>query len=168
MPPYKIRAISLKSRPFAEADKLVTLFSRERGKIRVVAKSARRVPSRLGGKVEGFTYADFFIAQGRSLDIISQCEVLETFQSLRDNAEALPVGFYLLKLVDSCTVEGQPYPELFELLLKGLTVLQEKKSPNLIANRFEKALLRLEGIYQEGLEPKYCLSEHTGVDLRRW
>ena len=168
MSTYKTKTISLKSQPFAEADKLVTLFSREQGKIRVVAKSARRVPSRLGGRVEAFTYADCFIAKGRSLDILSQCEVLDTFQSLRDDPEASRVGLYFLKLVDSGTAEGQPNPELFDLLLKGLTALKMKKDPRRVELRFEKAFMRVEGIYQEGIEPKYYLSEHMGVDLRKW
>lgn len=168
MPAYKTRAISLKAKPFAEADKMVTLFTQEQGKIRVLAKSARRVPSRLGGRVEPFTYLDLYIAKGKSLDIISQCEVLETFQKIRDSAEALKVGLYLLKLVDAGTVEGQPNPELFDLLLKGLTALKQKKDPILIKSRFEKAFLRVEGIYREGIDPRYSLSEHVGVDLSQW
>ena len=168
MPAYKTKAISLKTAPFAEADKMVTLFTREHGKIRVIARSARRVPSRLGGRVESFTYADMFIAQGRSLDIISQCEVLESFQSLRDNAETLKVGLYFLQLVNAGTSEGQHNPELFDLLLKALLTLKRKIDPRRIELRFEKAFLRLEGIYREGIEPKYVLSEHMGVDLRKW
>ena len=168
MPAYKTKAISLKTAPFAEADKLVTLFTREHGKIRVVAKSARRVPSRLGGRIETFTYADLLIARGRSLDVISQCEVLESFQPLRDGPETLRVGLYLLKLVNAGTVEGQHHPELFDLLLKALLTLKQKVDPRKLALRFEKAFLRLEGIYCEGSEPKYALSEHTGVDLRKW
>jgi DNA repair protein RecO (recombination protein O) len=122
----------------------------------------------LGGKVETFSYADYFIAKGRSLDIISQCEVLETFQSVRDDAGALKIGFYCLKLIDAGTVEGQHNPELFDLLLKALMALKQKKDPQLIETRFEKAFMRLEGIYREGVEPKYYLSEHMGVDLTRW
>ena len=158
----------MKTAPFAEADKLVTFFSREYGKIRVIAKGARRVPSRLGGRVETFSYAEFIIAKGRSLDIVSQCEVIETFQSLRDDPNALNIGLYLLKLIDAGTVEGQRNPELFELLLMGLTALKQKKDPHLVEKRFERAFLKLEGIYREGMDNRYVLSEHTGVDLRAW
>lgn len=168
MPPYKVRAISLRAKPFAEADKLVTLFTRDFGKIKVVAKSARKVPSRFGPRVESLTYVECLIAEGRSLDILSQCEVLESFQCLRDDPEALKVALYLLKLVNAGTVERQRHPELFDLLLVALFKLKEKVSPLKLAARFEKAFLRLEGIYREGIEPKYVLSEHTGVDLTRW
>lgn len=168
MPAYKTRAISLKARPFAEADKLVTLFSREHGKIKVVAKGARRVPSRLGGRVETFSYGEYFIAKGKSLDIISQCEVLETFQSVRDDQSALMVGLYFIKVVLAGTSEGQKNPELFDLLLKALTALKIKKDPGAVEKRFERVFMELEGIYQPGVDPKYYLSEHVGVDLRKW
>ncbi len=158
----------MKNSPFAEADKMVTFFSREFGKIRVLAKGARRVPSRFGGRVETFTYADCFVAKGRSIDILSQCEVLETFQGVRDDPARLRVGLYLLKLVDAGTAEGQHNPELFDLLLKGLLALKAKKDARLVETRFEKAFMRLEGIYREGVEPKYHLSEHVGMDLRKW
>ncbi|MBI5078748.1 DNA repair protein RecO [Candidatus Saganbacteria bacterium] len=168
MPAYKIKSISLKNKAFSESDKLVTLFSRERGKIKVVAKSARRVPSRFGGRVEAFTYADCYIAKGRSLDILSQCEVIESFQSVRDDAPALISGLYLLRLVDAGTLEGQQHPELFDLLLRGLMTLKAEKNPRLVEAGFEKAFVRLEGIYRQGIEPRYSLSEHIGVDLRQW
>ena len=168
MSSYKTRAISLKTAPFAEADKLVTLFTRDHGKVRAIAKGARRVPSRLGGRVEPFTYAEYFIANGRSLDIISQCEVIETFQRLREDAQGLPAGLYMLKLVDSGTAEGQRYPELFDLLLKFLFRLKEGHKPRRTAKDFEREFVILEGIHREGIDPQYTLSEHVGRDLRKW
>jgi DNA repair protein RecO (recombination protein O) len=168
MASYKTRAISLKTAPFAEADKLVTLFTREHGKIKAIAKGARRVPSRLGGRVETFTYSDCFIAKGRSLDIISQCQVIETFQQVREGPETLPAGFYMLKLVDAGTSEGQHYPELFDLLLNYLLRLKKGESPRRLAKGFEKEFVILEGIYREGIDPQYSLSDHIGRDLREW
>jgi DNA repair protein RecO (recombination protein O) len=172
MASYKTRAISLKTAPFAEADKLVTLFTRENGKIRAIAKGARRVPSRFGGRVETFSYADYFIASGRSLDIISQCQIIETFQRVREGPKSLPAGLYMLKLVDSGTVEGQHNPELFDLLLKYLFKLKSptdiKWNAKDMAKEFEKEFVILEGIFKEGIDPKYSISEHIGKDMRSW
>jgi DNA repair protein RecO (recombination protein O) len=168
MASYKTRAISLKTAPFAEADKLVTLFTREHGKIKAIAKGARRVPSRLGGRVETFTYADYFVANGRSLDIISECQVIETFQPVREDPKALPAGLYMLKLVNAGTVEGQPHPELFDLLLHSLFRLKKGQSARGVAKDFEKEFVVLEGIFREGVDPQYSLSEHVEKDLRKW
>lgn len=168
MASYKTQAISLKTAPFAEADKLVTLFTREHGKIKAIAKGARRVPSRFGGRVETLTYADYFMAKGRSLDIISQCEVIETFQRIRDNSDALPAGLYMLKLADGGTVQGQRYPELFDLLLRALMRLRNGEGGRKVAKDFEREFVKIEGIYQEGTDPAYSLREHLERDLTIW
>jgi len=165
---YKTKAISLKTSPFAEADKLVTIFSQEFGKIKVLAKGARRVPSRLGGRVEPLTYAEFLLAKGRSLEIISQCEVLETFQAIRENPDGLFAGLYLLRLVEVGTAEGQRYPELFELLLGALFQLKGGRKTKEVLREFEESFVQIEGINREGIEPFYLLREHTGVDLSPW
>ena len=168
MATYKTRAISLRAKPFAESDKLVTLFTREHGKVRIVAKSARKVPSRFGGRVETFTYGDFFIAKGRNLDILSQCQVMESFQSVRQSETMLPSGLYLIKLVEAGTAEGQPYPELFDLLLHSLCRLKDGEKGRLVAAEFTKAFVVMEGIHCEGVDPHYALSDHVGRDLMTW
>ncbi|MBI5399340.1 DNA repair protein RecO [Candidatus Saganbacteria bacterium] len=168
MAAYKTKAISLKAVPFAEADKLVTLFTRDFGKIRAVAKSARKIPSRLAGRVEPLTYADYFIAKGRNLDIISQCQVIETFQKVRQDHLALPAGLYMVKLVICGTAEGQHYPELFDLLLKGLELLKAGGEGRQTARNFEQAFVKLEGIYREDVSPHYALSDHLDKDLSQW
>jgi len=147
---------------------MVTLFTRDHGKIRAIAKGARRVPSRFGGRVETFTYADYFIAKGRSLDIVSQCQVLESFQRLREDSERLYSGLYMIKLVNSGTADGQRYPELFDLLLAALLGLKNGAKARKAAKAFEKEFVMLEGIYREGINPQHSLSEHIGKDLRSW
>jgi DNA repair protein RecO (recombination protein O) len=168
MATYKTKAISLKAAPFSEADKMVTLFTRDYGRIRVLAKSARRVPSRFGGRVEPLTYADYFIAKCRSIDIVSQCQVIESFQSVRESSKTLYAALYMLKLVNSGTAEGQHYPELFDLLLKHLCRLKAGENGRRTAKEFEKEFVVLEGIYREGVDPQYALSDHVGRDLRKW
>ncbi|MGB9613551.1 MAG: DNA repair protein RecO [Candidatus Margulisiibacteriota bacterium] len=168
MATYQTKAISLRTSLFGEADKLVTLFSKDRGKIKLLAKGARRVPSRFGGRVEPLTYAEFLIAQGRNLDIISQCDVLETFQAIRNNPEALPAGLYLLRLVELGTAEGQFYPELFDLLLDALWKLKNGVAAKKMVTDFERAFVEIEGINREGIEPYYLLSEHIGAEIKKW
>ena len=168
MASYKTRAIILKTAPFSEADKMVTLFSRDAGKIKAIAKSARKVPSRLGGRVEPFTHAEYFIAKGRNLDIISQCQMIETFQKIRDGEDRLPAGLYILKLIDMGTSIGQPYPELFDLLLNALLQLKADVPGRKVAKGFVTDFVVLEGIYQAEVNPTDSLIEHIGRDIRKW
>jgi len=84
MPVYKAEAIVLHQRALGESDRIVTLFTRENGKLRAVAKGVRRPTSRLGGRIEPFTHARLMLARGRTLDVIAQ--------GLRDGAGALRHG----------------------------------------------------------------------------
>ena len=168
MASYKAKAISWKTAPFAEADKLVTLFTREYGKIRAIAKSARKIPSRLAGRVEPLTYAEYFVAKGRSLDIISQVEVFESFQPVREGEKTLPAALYMLKLVNSGTVDGQKNSELFDLLLDSLLRLKTGEAGRQVARDFVRKFVILEGIYKEDTHPADSLSEHIGRDVRVW
>ncbi|MFH1362313.1 MAG: DNA repair protein RecO [bacterium] len=168
MATYKTCAISIKTAPFAEADKLVTLFTERYGKVKAIAKGARRIPSRLGGRVETFTFADYFIVSGRSLDIITEAEVKETFQFIREKENLLAAAIYMIKLVDSGTVLGQPNPELFDLLLHSLARFKKTTDARGVARDFASDFVVLEGIDDEGLDPIEALSNHTGKDLRSW
>jgi len=147
---------------------LVTIFTREHGKIRAIAKGARRVPSRFGGRVEPFTYAEYYIAKGRSLDIVSQCQVVESFLALREKADTLYAGFYIIKLVNSGTAEGQHYPELFDLTLEFLLKLKAGEDGRQTAKGFEREFVKLEGIFHEGIDPHHSLGQHLERDLSSW
>jgi len=168
MATYKTKAISLKTHSFAEADKLVTLFTREVGKVKAIAKGARRGPSCLAGRVEPLSYADFYNVKGRNLDIISQIEMIETFQFVRESETLLPTALYMIRLVDAGTLEGQPNPELFDLLLYSLAKFKKQLDPASVADDFARDFLVLEGIFQEELDPRCVLSEHLGRDLSLW
>jgi DNA repair protein RecO (recombination protein O) len=167
MPGYNTKAISLKTNPFGEADKLVTLFSLERGRIKAVARGARRIPSRLGGRVEPFTYADYFIIKGRNLDIISECEVIENFQGVRESPAALYRGWYFLRLVDAVAT-SEANPRLFNLLLKALYYLKDKKDFKGITGKFETEFAKIEGIYDAKGFLDQQISEHLGEDVKKW
>src|SRR5437660_1481476 len=79
MPVYKTEAIVLRQQALGEADRIVTLFTREYGKLRAAAKGIRRPASRLGGRLEPFTHARLLLARGRTLDVIAQAEIVGAF-----------------------------------------------------------------------------------------
>jgi len=80
---YRTSAIVLKRQDFGEADRILTLFTPERGKLRVIAKGVRKTTSRKSGHVELFTYSNLLIAKGRNLDIVTQAEMIRPFLGLR-------------------------------------------------------------------------------------
>jgi DNA repair protein RecO (recombination protein O) len=157
MPLYNVEAINLRSRNFGEADKIITLFSREKGKIQAIAKGSRRPTSKFGGRLEVFSHNSVMLATGRSLDIISQCETIDSFFRLREEREKLNTGFYMVKLVDIITEDRQVNVELFDLLLEGLRTLEKGLNGAALPRIFEAQLSEVEGIMpsDEMLERKY-------------
>jgi len=158
MPLYKAEAINLRTINIGEADKLVTLFSRQYGKIKAVAKGARRTKSKFGGRLEVFTYNQLLLATGKQLDIISQCETIESFYRLREERSKLNTGAYFLRLIDLTTEERQKNEGLFELLLGSLFLLIEGADPDRLARYFEVHLTRIEGIFPD-IDKLHCSKE---------
>src|SRR5258706_6458598 len=80
---YTTEAIVLRRTDFGEADRILTLFTPSYGKVRAIAKGARRTTSRLAGHLEPFTRTQLLLATGRELDIVAQAEARERLDMLR-------------------------------------------------------------------------------------
>jgi DNA repair protein RecO (recombination protein O) len=113
---YWTEAIVLRRTDFGEADRLLTVFTPERGKIKLIAKGARRPTSRKSGHVELFSHGQFLVAVGRELDIITQAETLEPFLPLRNDLLRTTYAYYLAELSDAFAAERDENRPLFELL----------------------------------------------------
>ena len=74
MPTYRDEALVLRTHKLGEADRIITLLSRRRGKIRAVAKGVRRTSSKFGARLEPFSHVDLQFATGRTLDVVTQVE----------------------------------------------------------------------------------------------
>jgi DNA repair protein RecO (recombination protein O) len=126
---YSAQAVVLRRHNLAETDKIVTLFTREHGKLQAVAKGARRPQSRIAGATEPPTFVKAFMAVGQNLDIVTQCEVKEPFGSLRADLTRLSFCNYLLEFTDALLEERLPQPDLFDLLLASLYLLNGGAEP---------------------------------------
>jgi len=146
MPLYKVHAIVLRRTSLGETDRILRLLTREAGKVDAVAKGARRGHSRLSGATELFTHSRMLLATGRTLDIVSQAEIRESFPGLRESLPDLARATYLCDLVDRMVEEREPNPEAFDLLLSALYLLQRAaEHPDVIVHAFELRLLAERG-----------------------
>ena len=145
MPPasrlYHADAIVLRRSDLGEADRIVTLFSREHGKFRAVAKGIRRPTSKLGGHLELFTHSRILVARGQNLDIITQAETGQSFIGLRDDVFRATFACYSAELLDRLIVERSPDPEAFDLLLTALGRLAAERQTEIATRLFEIQLL---------------------------
>lgn len=105
---------------YGEADRILTIFSKNKGKITAMAKGVRRMESRKGGNVELFNHTAFLMAEGRGMDIVTEAEVINSFSQLRENLELVSYTYHLIELVDQFTEEVQENYQLFILLLEVL------------------------------------------------
>ena len=124
MKSYKTEGIIIKRSNFGEADRIVTVFTRRHGKIKVLAKGVRRITSRRGPNIELFNLVTLFIHKGRSFDILEEAEVLNTFSGLRKNLDLVSLAYHVCELVDGLCPENQAHPKVYDLMLEVLSELE--------------------------------------------
>lgn len=143
---YRAEALTLKSTPFAERDRLLVLYTRHHGKLRVLGKGVRRTTSRLAGHVDLFSHAGLFLVHGRTFDLVTQGQTLEHFPLLHEDLWRFSLACYCAELVDRFTEDGSPNVGLFEALLTAMRRLNDPDlDPSLSARAFELDLLGLVG-----------------------
>jgi DNA repair protein RecO (recombination protein O) len=148
---YRAEGIVLRRQDLGEADRLTTIYTRNLGKLRVVAKGVRKARSRKAGHLEPFTRVALMMAKGRELDIVTQAEAIETFPHLRSDLLKLSHASYLVELLDRFTVEGgDGNLALFNLLVLSLNRLASSAAPpTRVILHFELRLLELLGFRPE-------------------
>lgn len=117
---FKTEGIVLKRRNFGEADRILTVFTLQRGKLSVLAKGVRRIISRRAGNVELLNRVSMFLHPGKNFLILTEAESLETYPKLKEDLTLSTYAFHILELVDKLTAENQEnrvlYPELVGVL----------------------------------------------------
>lgn len=133
MTQYQTRAVLLAARNWGEADKLVTVFSHEYGKIPAMAFGARRIKSRLTGALQEFNVLNIVLTTtGKNMDSIQHCEILQSFPGLKDDIYRVAYGSFIAELLIELCPERQPEPRLFDLLL-GILAALSNRNPRLAA-----------------------------------
>lgn len=145
MPLYNVSAIVLRRLNFGETDRIVTLYSKERGKISAIAKGSRKPVSRLAGATEMLTHARFALATGKNLDVITQAEVKDSFPHIRGDLNRTAHAAYIVEIVDKLVEEHEPNPDLFDLLLSALYLMERPNDPEKITHMFELQAMKILG-----------------------
>lgn len=147
---YRIQAIVLARRDWGEADRLLTLFTADKGKLRVLAPGARKPTSRKSGHVELFSLGNFMLAQARTFDKVTQAETVSYRAELREDLERVSAAYILVELVDRFLEERDENALVFDLLNTALDALSSGAPVALVLRFFEMKLLGYVG-YQPQL-----------------
>jgi DNA repair protein RecO (recombination protein O) len=156
---YQTEAVIIKKVKLGEADRILTLFTRDYGKIEAVAKGVRRPKSKMAGHLELLTHSQVRLARGRNLDTIIGSQVIESYMALKNDLWLTSSGLYAAELVNQFTVERVSNPSLFRLLLETLDRLSQAINPDLTLRYFELHLLDLAGYKPQLQECVSCRVE---------
>ena len=144
MSPERCTALVVRFTDFSETSRIVTLYTRELGKVRGLAKGGRRLKSNFESALDLLTVCSIVLLRkpSRSLDLIIEARVTERFSVLSRRLEALYAGYYVAELLSEFTQEDDPHPELFDAGLTALRQLGDEASIAETILSFETQLLR--------------------------
>lgn len=131
MPLYRDDAIVLRAQKLGEADRIITLLTREYGKVRAVAKGVRRTSSRFGARLEPFMHIDVQLNEGRSLDMITQVETIGAYaKPICEDYPSYTVAGALVETADRLVAaEHEPSTQQYWLLAGALRTLAQGQKP---------------------------------------
>ncbi|MBI3379891.1 DNA repair protein RecO [Candidatus Gottesmanbacteria bacterium] len=128
---YKAEGIVLKRINIGEKDKLLTIFTKNLGKIVLIAKGIRSIHSKKAPHLELFTHTSFFAANGRNLDILTEAYTKESFMNLRTDLEKVAFAYSIAEILDRLCAERQEHKNIFDFLLITLRKLNKAENQNI-------------------------------------
>lgn len=145
---YRDVAVVLRTYKLREADRIVVLQTSDHGKVRAVAKGIRKSGSKFGARLEPMSHVRVLLYRGRELDIVSQAETVESLAPLFSSLDRASQGVAALEAVDQLTVEPEPNPQLYRMLVGVLRTIATCPGPLVVPAFFWK-LLAAEGYRPE-------------------
>lgn len=158
---YRDDGIVLRTHKLGEADRIVSVLTRQHGKVRAVAKGVRKTKSKFGARLEPPTHLQLQFYEGRELDIVTQAETIDHFRAIRDDLDRLTRAVSMLEAADQLSLERQPNPAMYQMLVGALRALAGSSGPLVVAGFYFK-VLALEGY---GAVVDACVECHRPDDL---
>tara|TARA_Y100000590_G_scaffold457152_1_gene609149 strand:- start:2646 stop:3416 length:771 start_codon:yes stop_codon:yes gene_type:complete len=155
---YRTKSVVLRRRDLGEADRIITLFTREHGKRSAVARGVRKPGSRLAGHVELFTVIDAYLIVGSNLDVLTQASSINIFPKLAEDLRHFAQASWASEIIDKLIPDSHPDSFLFDLLVKFLE-LATNSGDIIHLHHFELLALQKSG-YQPQLDACAVCGEH--------
>lgn len=146
MATFTTEGIVLKRSNFGEADRILTVITPYRGKIKMIAKGVRRITSRRAGNIELLNKVKLHIFQGSGLSVLTEADSLEVYANVKENLFLSAYGSYVSELIDRLVPEEQTNPEVYNLLAAVLDLLN-RNSRQIFVRAFEVKILTVLGFW---------------------
>jgi len=160
----RVEGIILRHQRWGEADRILTIFTRELGKIRAIAKGARKTQSRKAGHLEPFMQTALLLAQGRDWWIVTQADTVEAFLPLREDLQKTGYAAYIIELSDKFTYEDGPNPSLYRLIIETMWHLAADQPVFIVIHYYEIRLLDILGFRPQLFQCVICQEEIQAID----
>lgn len=150
---YRDEGIVLRSIRLGETDRIVSIFTKEHGRVRAVAKGVRKTSSKFGGRLEPLSHIAVQFYAGRDLDTVTQVETIEANRAIREDLDLLTRAATMLEVVDRVSIDREPNEPLAQMLINAVSTLATTRS-QLVVPAFSLKVLVLEGV---GLQVRGCV-----------
>jgi DNA repair protein RecO (recombination protein O) len=157
---YRDTAVVLRTYKLGESDRIVVLLTEEHGKIRAVAKGVRKTNSKFGARLEPMSHVRLLLSQGRELDIVSQADSVETLRPMLQDLDHLTNGIAVLEAADQMTLDREPAPHLYRMVVGALRTIGERSGPLVVPAFYWKLLAA------DGLRPELDMCVRCGEDTQ--
>ena len=161
---YSTQAVVLARKSISEADRILVLFTKDFGRIAVIAKGVRKPKSRKRGHIEVFNQIRFSATKTRGLDIMTEVEIINSFPLVRKNLKKMSLAYYFMEVVGKTTREGEKHMEVYDLLLNFLMRLEKVTELKKLRFEFINDILVTLGFWPKGkiiFDPDEVLQEVT-------
>lgn len=152
---YKQQAIIIKLRDLGEADKIVVLLGKDKGRIECVAKGVRKPTSRKSAQTDLANLGNFSLATGKTLDVITEIKLINSFPKIKASIIKTAATYYVLQLIDQFYQDENQGEEIFDSLENTIETLEELdedyKKIITVLLCFQTKLLKLSGFLETGL-----------------
>jgi DNA repair protein RecO (recombination protein O) len=137
---YKAQGIVIKRKDFGEADRILTVFTKNQGKIKVMAKGVRKINSRRAPHIELLNNCILALHEGR-MPILTEAETIYHHSLIKNDLRRAGFAFYICELVDGLLAEHQESRSTFSLVERVLKRLETDENPKMLIKNFEQEIL---------------------------
>ncbi|MCD8511985.1 MAG: DNA repair protein RecO [Bacillus sp. (in: Bacteria)] len=143
---HKVEGLVIRTNDYGETNKIVTLYTRENGKVAVMARGAKRPKSRFASSAQLFMYGIFVYQRSTGMGLLNSADIIDSFRDVRSDLKLTAHGAYIVELLDRLTEDQERNPFLFELVYQTLYQLNEGTDPDILTRIFETKMLEVAGV----------------------